>query len=151
MADFQLDTNLLLRSSEPSHPTHAIAVGVIKRLLENGDRIYLIPQNLIEFWNIATRPVKNNGFGWTPAKADEISELESFFTILPDNQAIYREWRRLVVAFEVIGKKVHDTRIVAAMNVHKIPNLLTFNLADFKRFKNIEIFDPAAMANDDFA
>lgn len=92
MEDIQADTNILLRSAEPAHPTHQQAVNAVKTLLANGDRVCLIPQNLIEFWNVATRPIDKNGFGWSPAKTDvEISHLESLLTVLPDTQAIYRE------------------------------------------------------------
>ena len=143
MEDIQADTNILLRSAEPAHPTHQKAVNAVKTFLANGDRVCLIPQNLIEFWNVATRPIANNGFGWTSAKTDvEISRLESLLTVLPDSQAIYREWRKIVVQHSVLGKQVHDARIVAAMNVHQITKLLTFNTKDFKRFQNIKLIDP---------
>jgi predicted nucleic acid-binding protein len=141
--DIQADTNILLRSAEPDHPTHSIAVNAVKVLLANDDRVCLIPQNLIEFWNVATRPIDKNGFGWTPAKTDvEISRLESLLTVLPDSQSIYREWRKVVLDNSVLGKQVHDARIVAAMNVHQITKLLTFNAKDFKRFQNITLIDP---------
>ncbi len=92
---------------------------------------------------MATRPIKNNGFGWTPRKADlEISRLEFFLTLLPDSQAIYLEWRKVVLLGGVLGKQVHDARIVAAMNTHQITKLLTFNTKDFKRFKHITLIDP---------
>jgi hypothetical protein len=95
MADFQLNTNILLRSAEPAHPMHTVAVNAVKKLLENGDRVCLTPQNLIEFWNVATRPVENNGFGWDTARVNaEISTLESMLTVLPDSQAIYHEWKK---------------------------------------------------------
>lgn len=143
MEHIQIDTNVLLRSAEPKHPTHHQAVISVKSLLANGDRVCLISQNLIEFWNVATRPIKNNGFGWTPRKADlEISRLEFFLTLLPDSQAIYLEWRKVVLLGGVLGKQVHDARIVAAMNTHQITKLLTFNTKDFKRFKHITLIDP---------
>lgn len=143
MDSIQIDTNILLRSTEPSHPTHKIAVDAVKKLLNANLRVCLIPQNLIELWNVATRPIENNGFGWTPAKTDlALTKLEFALTILPDSQAIYREWRKLVLANSVLGKQVHDTRIVAAMNVHQIQHLLTFNLKDFKRFTTITLVDP---------
>ena len=48
MEDVQADTNILLQSAEPAHPTHQQAVNAVKTLLANGDRVCLIPQNLIE-------------------------------------------------------------------------------------------------------
>ena len=66
-------------------------------------------------------------------------------TILPDRQAIYREWRKLVVQHAVLGKQVHDARIAAAMKVHQITQLLTFNSKDFVRFDQITLIDPASL------
>jgi predicted nucleic acid-binding protein len=143
--DILVDTNILLRSAEPRHPTHNQAVNAVKKLLLDGNRVCLIPQNLIEFWNVATRPADKNGFGWNVSTTNnEVSRLENLLFVLPDSQSIYREWKKLVFKHSVLGKQVHDTRIVAAMNVHQIKKLLTFNSKDFRRFQNIEIIDPNA-------
>lgn len=144
--DYLSDTNIILRLAEPAHPMHDTTLKAVKKLLSNGDKICLIPQNLIEFWNVATRPANNNGLGWTPQQTDtEVADLEAIFTILPDTQTIYSEWRKLVVKHSVAGKQVHDTRIVAAMYVHKITHLLTFNVGDFKRFPNIILVNPTSL------
>ena len=143
MEDIQADTNIILRSVQPVHPHYQSAVNAVKHFLANGDRICLLPQNLIEFWNVTTRPIDKNGLGWTPAKTDaEINVLELMLTVLPDIQGIYQEWRKLVLQYSVIGKQVHDARIVAAMNVHQITKLLTFNDKNFRRFQNITLVDP---------
>jgi hypothetical protein len=59
---------------------------------------------------------------------------------LPDSDA---EWRRLVVAHSVSGKKTHDARLVAAMSVHGVAHILTLNADDFTRFTGITVLDPA--------
>jgi len=144
--DYLIDTNIILRLSEPAHPMHGEALQSVKKLFGDGHNLCLIPQNLIEFWNVATRPANKNGLGWTTAQTDtEVADLESIFTILPDSPAIYAEWRRLVVIHSVSGKQVHDTRLAAAMNIHNITNLLTFNTEDFKRFSNIIATSPATV------
>ena len=125
---------------------HGTTLTAVKKLFADGHNLCLIPQNLIEFWNVATRPADKNGLGKTTTQTEaDIGVLESVFTILPDNPAIYPEWRRLAVEHSVMGKQVHDTRLVAAMNVHKITNLLTFNTGDFKRFTRIVIVDPTTL------
>lgn len=144
--DYLADTNILLRSAEPAHPMHAAAVRSVKILLARGDKVCVLPQNLIEFWNVATRPAEKNGLGFTTARTEaEVSKIESLLTVMLDSPAIYAEWRRLVVAHAVSGKQVHDTRIVAAMNIHKMTNLLTFNGSDFKRFSGITVIDPSTL------
>jgi predicted nucleic acid-binding protein len=75
----------------------------------------------------------------------EVEKIEATLTLLPDSPAIYPEWRRLVVKHSVQGAKVHDTRLVAAMNVHGVGRILTFNGNDFTRF-GIDILDPAVIA-----
>jgi predicted nucleic acid-binding protein len=65
-------------------------------------------------------------------------------TLLPDSPAVYEEWKRLVATHAVRGVKVHDARLVAAMNVHGVRRILTFNTADFSRFE-IEALHPSAV------
>lgn len=52
-----VDTNILLRSIEPLHPQHAIAVGAVSQLLAESTPVYFTFQNIAEFWNVATRPI----------------------------------------------------------------------------------------------
>ncbi len=46
------------------------------------------------------------------------------------------------VAHSVRGVQVHDARLAAAMRVHGIPYILTFNGSDFERYSGIGIADP---------
>ena len=64
MGSYLADTNLLLRLADPASEQHAIATQALAQLLGQGDEVYVTPQNLIEFWAVATRPVEANGFGW---------------------------------------------------------------------------------------
>jgi predicted nucleic acid-binding protein len=144
--DYLADTNILLRSASPAHPMHADAVRSVGTLLSRGERVCVFPQNLIEFWAVATRPAGVNGLGFSPSQAEaEVGKIESLLTVLPDSPSIYPEWRRLVIAHSVSGKQVHDARIVAAMKVHGITHLLTFNLSDFSRYSFLTLVDPVSV------
>lgn len=143
MLDILVDTNVLLRSVETDHSQHYAARHSIAELLASGNRLCILPQNVIEFWGVATRSVEKNELGWSTDKTDaEVSGLEAIITVLLDKEDIYREWRLLVRKHSVLGKQVHDTRIVAAMKVHGIRTLPTFNSKDFKRFADLEMLDP---------
>ena len=72
--------------------------------------------------------------------------MESSVFRLPDFDAVYPEWRRLVIAHGVAGKKAHDARLVAAMLIHGIKHVLTFNAPDFARYPNIVVLDPIGVA-----
>jgi predicted nucleic acid-binding protein len=140
---YLVDTNVLLRSAQPSHPMHADAARAVSELLSRGEALSIVPQNLIEYWAVATRPLDANGLGLTVAEtAAEVTKLRGIFNLLPDTPAIFTEWEALVSRYAVKGKEAHDARLVAAMLAHKITILLTFNTADFKRYTEISAVDP---------
>jgi predicted nucleic acid-binding protein len=140
-----VDTNILLRRTQPDHPSHAVAVENVARLLATGEPVYFTHQNIAEFWNVATRPAANNGLGFSVALTlSEVGKIEQALTLLPESPAAYGEWKRLVVAHGVLGSKVHDTKLVAAMNVHGVRKILTFNTADFTRYE-IEALHPSSL------
>jgi predicted nucleic acid-binding protein len=60
---YLVDTNILLQSVQHSHPMQPAAVRAVDELAARGERPSIIPQNLIEFWAVATRPIGNNGLG----------------------------------------------------------------------------------------
>lgn len=139
------DTNVLLRRTQPDHPSHSLAVESIARLLVAGEPVYFTWQNIAEFWNVATRPVASNGLGFSVALTQsELEKIERFLSVLPDSPAAYGEWKRLVVQHGVMGVKVHDAKLVAMMNVHGIPRILTFNTDDLVR-NPIEAVHPSSL------
>src|SRR5438270_13234770 len=114
-----LDTNILTRMAKPTDPMHRAAVDATDHLGRSGERLCLVPQNLYEFWVVATRPLAQNGLGLTVTEAQaELIKLKQLFVLLDDTAAILSEWERLVNQHQVIGKSAHDARLVAAMNVH---------------------------------
>ena len=132
---YLLDTNILLRSAVPEHPMNAVTVNAINHLLSADEELIIAPQNLIELWNVLTRPLNKNGLGMTPDNAkQEIIKLKTTFTLLPDRPSVYTLWEHLATTYQVKGVNVHDTRLVAFMLVHNISHILTFNTKDFQRF-----------------
>ncbi|MGA3102644.1 MAG: hypothetical protein ABSD61_12345 [Terracidiphilus sp.] len=69
--------------------------------------------------------------------------MEILFPLLPDTPAIYPEWRRLVVTSKTTGARTHDARLAAALYVHGITHILTFNVGDFRRFDQLTAVHPA--------
>ena len=138
-----IDTNVLLRLAEAEDREYPIVRRAVDALLDRGDELCFIPQNLVEFWNVCTRPARSNGFGLTIGEANTRAQrMESKYTLVHDTERVHIEWRRLVVAYSVSGVQVHDARIVAAMLAHGIPQLLTLNPRDFQRFTEIKVLHP---------
>jgi predicted nucleic acid-binding protein len=114
--------------------------------MRDGNSPVVCPQNIAEFWNVATRPAELNGFGFSQTEVvHEIASIESLFPVLPDVPAIYGAWKDLVQDHQVQGVKVYDARLVAVMLVHGIDSVLTFNAADFKRFNSISTILPSSI------
>jgi len=121
-----------------------MARAAIKTIALRGEELQLVPQNLFELWVVATRPAAQNGLGLSIAEAaSELRRLKNMFPVLPDTPAIYAVWEDLVVRNRVTGKPAHDARLVAAMLVHGITSILTFDRAGFSRYAEIEVFHPA--------
>lgn len=137
------DTSVILRLNEPSNPLCEIVENCLDKLGRGGEKLVVVPQILVEFWVVATRPKDVNGLGLTVGEAERTLEnLQKIFTVLPDEARIFDEWKRLVVKHKVRGKPAHDARIVAAMTAHKIENVLTLNPSDFKRYAEIKTVRP---------
>jgi predicted nucleic acid-binding protein len=64
---------------------------------------------------------------------------------LPDNEAVYLEWRRIVAKHSVSGVQVYDARLAAAMLVHGIGHVLTLNVADFSRYSGVVAIHPSSV------
>jgi predicted nucleic acid-binding protein len=141
-----LDTNILLRLLQPHHPHSPLAERALNILRKRNEVLNLTAQNLVEVWAAITRPVDENGLGFTTEQAAaEIDTLMRLFVLLPE-LPLLQEWRRLVAAYRVSGKNTHDARLVAAMIVHGVSNILTFNTKDFTRYPEIVVVDPKTLA-----
>ncbi len=139
-----LDTNVLTRSAQPAHPMHEDALEAVRLLKNANEDLCIVPQNLVEFWAVATRPLSANGLEMTTAQAQtELAKIKSFFRLLMDSAGVYDEWEKLVTDHAVSGRNTYDARIVAAMKVHGISHLVSFNDQDFKRYHDITVMTPA--------
>jgi predicted nucleic acid-binding protein len=141
---YRIDTNVLIRSVQPEGPEFRLVDRAIHHLEETGETPCYTSQNLGEFWNVLTRPANRNGYGLSPSEAHtRASKIEDKFQLLPDTLAVHLEWRNLLVTHSISGTQVHDARIAAAMHVHSVKRILTFNTKDFTRFTDIEAVHPA--------
>jgi predicted nucleic acid-binding protein len=114
------DTNILLRFVAPTDPNHALVRHILYSLLKRGELICYLSQN-----------------------------LERHLTFLPDSEEIHTQWRNLIVDHRVCGVQVHDARIVAAMRVYNITQILSFNTDDFIRYSNeIQAIHPSEIGSE---
>ena len=142
--DWLIDTSVITRTIHTGNPFQQTAIDALARLRTRGETLCVVPQNLIEFWAVATRPIASNGLGLSIEDAEiEMAKIKLHFILKTEDETIFENWEKLAKVFYVSGKTTHDARIVAAMQTHNIENLLTFNVADFKRYSSvINVFAP---------
>lgn len=145
-----VDTSVLVPLANAADPRHLTAVQSVDRLHRKGEILNIAPQNLIEFWNVATRPAAVNGIGLPPIQAkSHVDAFAKTFFLLDESPAIFPAWLTLVDTLGVIGKQVHDARLVAVCQVSGIDKILTFNVSHFTRLTAsvhaIVVLDPATV------
>ena len=139
-----IDANVPLRALHRPDPFHQAAWDGVRILRQRGEDLCYTLQTLAEFWAVSTRPAAaRGGFGLTVEEADRrVRVIERHLTFLPDTPDVRAHWRRLVVAHAVAGVQAHDARLVASMLAHGVTHLLTFNVADFRRYPQITVVHP---------
>jgi predicted nucleic acid-binding protein len=145
---YLMDTNLLARLANVNDAQHSLAASAVVELHRRAETLHVTPQVLVEFRNLATRSLALNGLGLSTADAEtQTAGFEAAFPLLAETPDIYPAWKALVRALGVIGKQVHDARLVAVCHVHAVTHLLTFNGSDFMRMAGfgpgIVVVDPS--------
>jgi len=144
---YLVDSNILIRWVQTGDPGFPVARASIESLEQSRDIPCYVSQNLGEFWNALTRPANRNGYGLSPEQADaHTTTIEKRFRLLPDSLEVHQVWRRLLADYRVSGVQVHDAKLAAAMHVHGVNRILTFNTKDFERFKDIEAIHPVNLS-----
>jgi predicted nucleic acid-binding protein len=144
---YLVDSNVLLRWVKPDHSDYPAIVSATDAILRHDGGLCYTSQNVAEFWNACTRPMDRNGYGLSPEAADrKAGFFEAKLRLLPDSLVVHEEWRKLLVTHNVSGVQVHDARLVAAMRVHGVKRILTFNAKDFARYDDIEAIHPRTIS-----
>jgi len=148
MTTYLLDTNIWLRTVQRESSLHHMAVEALAILVGQGHEVCITAQNLIEFWSVASRPTEANGLGWSVETVrQEIDRLQAQFPLLEETADVLRHWVALVSTAHVVGRRVHDARLVAVMLAHGITHVLTFNAHDFRQFPMITVVTPSDLTS----
>ena len=147
---YLIDTSILARLANSADTFHSLAAHAVLTLNERGEVLHVTAQNLIEFRNVATRPIALNGLGLAPLDAEaKAAGFEAVFPLLAETPDVFPKWKAVVQTLAVVGKQVHDARLVAVCHVHEVTHLLTFNGSHFARFGSfgpgLTVVDPVAV------
>lgn len=148
---YLLDTSFLVRPANVNDTLHSQTVAALTELLCRTEMLFVAPQNIVEFWSVATRPVgSTNGLGLSAVQTAEIIDVFGReFLLAPETPDVFPTLRKLLDSVEVIGKQVHDARLVAVCFSQGISSLVTFNPRHFSRFAalppGLNIIEPASL------
>jgi predicted nucleic acid-binding protein len=125
--DCLVDTNVILRAADQAHSSSDEARRAMRKLFMQGNRLCL----------------DKNGLGLSAELIfAQLVRAQKIFHILKETDEIYTFWRSLVLRHQVLGIGAYDTRLVAVMRVYRIDTILTYNVADFRRYEGVTILRP---------
>ena len=130
-----VDTNILVRLVLPHDPLSPVALAAVDELQRRGETLVVAPQNLMEFWAVATRPPTANGLGFTNDKVlEEIRRMEGLFRVIEQPAETFRRWRQIVETHAVRGRQAFDAHLAAVTTESGLGRIITFNVDDFRRY-----------------
>ena len=109
-----------------------LAEALIKKLDEEAQELSTYDRGRIE---AVSRSLKKRGElmvgAWIAAEMKSAG-FEKTFSLLEESPDIFPAWKQIVQQLQIIGKQVHDARLVAICQVHGLSHVLTFNSGHFQ-------------------
>jgi len=132
-----LDTNLLMYAVIPESPRYFHARGILQRLEQSDAEAWVSRQVLREFLAGMSRPQVFAGGFSASDMLTAMLEYERQLFVAEDHALVTEQLCLLIEKVPSGGKQIHDANIVATMLAFDIPQLITYNLDDFRRFSGL--------------
>jgi predicted nucleic acid-binding protein len=132
-----VDTNVLVFAACSGAPLHQQASEELRRRSDSGQELWLSRQVLREYLAALSR---SQTFTKPKAARELVSDIRYFlshFQLAEEGSAVTEKLLELVETVEIGGKQIHDANVVATMLANGIPALLTHNVDDFARFRDV--------------
>jgi predicted nucleic acid-binding protein len=132
-----VDTNVLVYATQASSTQHAVAQTLLHTPEAAGIPPWISDQILREFLAAVTRPQPVLPPMPMALAIEQAKFFSQRFWIAVDGPAVRTQLLALLGTYPTAGRQVHDANIVATMLANGITRLLTFNVADFRRFAGL--------------
>ncbi len=144
---YLVDSSVFLRTAEAADPLHQITMESMQDALVAGASFCVSSQIISECWNVFTRPVNVNGFGFSPQAAKyEIERLLLLYPYVDDPQNLGLALTSFAEHHQVLGRQIHDARLALTCELLGLHGIVSYNKPDFKRYLRIQIFEPRELA-----
>jgi predicted nucleic acid-binding protein len=138
-----IDTNVLIRANVETAPNHEEALACLKKLGKSSVERWINQQILREYLANVTRPQTFMNAMPIATAIARIEYFQSRFIVAQDNDRVFAALLKLLSSIPTGGKQVHDTNIIATMQIYGVSQLLTYNPSDFTRFSaHITVLSP---------
>ena len=119
-----------------------LPVAYLESVLRGPEPIRISRQVIREYLAVVTRP-QNWSAPLTPDEAlYDVNQMLNTYEVLEDGPTVTERLLELLEEIPAGGRQIHDANIVATMLAHGERRLLTFNTADFLRYREwIEMID----------
>ncbi|HUG55509.1 MAG TPA: TA system VapC family ribonuclease toxin [Candidatus Limnocylindrales bacterium] len=140
-----VDVNVLLYSSDESSPFHAKAKGLVRRLAEGPDLLYLFWPVLLGYLRMSTHSVifpRPLSVETATQNIDHLLDLPHARTA-GEREDFWPTYRAATAGAVVAGNLVPDAHLVALMRENEVGTLWSHD-RDFRKFDGITVRDPFA-------
>ena len=132
-----VDTNILIQMHVATAPKHRDVQQAIKRLTRGNSELWISRQVIREYAAVLTRHQPYTSPLSPGDVSNQIRLFEAQYRVADENTNVTKALCKLMDNTALGGKQIHDANIVATMQVYAIGQLLTLNVADFKRFSDV--------------
>lgn len=131
-----------MRFTKPDDPLYAR----IRRTILGDyayDELFICPQVVFEARVVLTRPLADNGFGYSAQRFEEtMANVLQAATLRRDPDDLVDMWLRICDRQRIVGKQCHDARFIAWMEAYGVDAILTSNPKHFAGFPGVQVLVP---------
>lgn len=132
-----IDTNVLVYANQAGSRHHAKSAALLAKFDAANAPLWISGQALREYLAVVTRPQGELAALPVPIAIERVRFFTQQFWLAEEGPAVRARLLDLLSAYPIGGKQVHDANIVATMLANGVTRLLTFNVADFRRFAGL--------------
>ncbi|MBN2440289.1 MAG: type II toxin-antitoxin system VapC family toxin [Spirochaetales bacterium] len=135
-----LDTNVLVYLADENSPFFKKTNDLYESLSRKYE-FWICRQVLREYAVIVSRPDFTTIQLSSKQIVEDLNSWENNLYVADETIEVTNKLKDLIELYGIRGKRIHDTNIVATMIENRIKFLFTYNINDFKHFKEIEIIE----------
>jgi predicted nucleic acid-binding protein len=133
-----LDTNVLVYLVDKKNEFHRTVKEMFENIVKEYE-IWISRQVLREYAVVISRKALVEKPLIASQVIDDIAKWEKLFKVIDETRDVTENLKRLILKYNLKGKRIHDANIVASMIKHSIPLVFTFNIKDFKAFEEVQL------------